>query len=131
MDVVQSARFLTVIFTVSISVQSATVKPPVCGDVPRPTKPCYTCTCRSNIWKCLPKECMTLQCVDGVKKKGDCCLSCPNGLNCNIEGTVVPVGQILTLPDGRQCQCEEHSNKFPPPFICVDPPEPPEEDIEE
>merc|ERR1712243_355653 len=84
-----------------------------------PLTPCDTCSCTLlqqfqgvNFNKCTKKtkQCFhwNLHCVDSVKKEGECCPTCPNGITCRIYGQVVSVGETKyknPVNDKETSQC--------------------------
>ncbi|KAK7091430.1 cysteine-rich motor neuron 1 protein-like [Littorina saxatilis] len=71
---------------------------PVGGAMPfDPANPCNSCTCwGGNRTNCLIQSCFPFECVDAVRREGQCCPDCPNGRTC-----------VLPFNLRRQLPCSE------------------------
>ncbi|KAH3808324.1 uncharacterized protein LOC127834719 [Dreissena polymorpha] len=90
-------RCSPLVFTLPTEPPQTTTTPPTTTDCP------YPCTFRGHHY-CFPLPCM-ITCVDAVRPPGGCCYECPNGPNCDYQGTVIPEGQNVTVDGGVVVFC--------------------------
>ncbi|XP_059149073.1 kielin/chordin-like protein [Physella acuta] len=76
------------------------------------TDPCYKCTCEYNEKQCYHMDCFMDQCADGYTEPGECCPTCPNGKNCAIGGTIIPVGAIVFVEGYGECYCDMYQDDY-------------------
>ncbi|ESO97214.1 hypothetical protein LOTGIDRAFT_174498 [Lottia gigantea] len=71
-----------------------------------PSDPCQPRKCISGYVPLAFVDCINPQCVDFVIKSGECCATCPTGMNCRLpNGTLMPGKEIRIMPDGKTCRC--------------------------
>ncbi|XP_055862431.1 uncharacterized protein LOC106061063 [Biomphalaria glabrata] len=79
-----------------------------CGEKPDLyTGPCAYCECIGFDWECFVADCGEVQCVDGYRPEGECCVECPNGPNCLYNDRIISVGESFFNDDGESCTCQE------------------------
>ncbi|KAK0068847.1 von Willebrand factor C domain-containing protein 2 [Biomphalaria pfeifferi] len=79
-----------------------------CGEKPDIyTGPCAYCECIGYDWECYMGDCGEVQCVDGYRPEGECCVECPNGPNCLYNDRIISVGESFFNDDGESCTCQE------------------------
>ncbi|KAI8782539.1 brorin isoform X3 [Biomphalaria glabrata] len=70
---------------------------------------CYMCSnCsqdQSEHQICMHADCRSQQCADFVVSPGACCATCPNGPNCWVENRLIPMGNVVSFPNGTTCNC--------------------------
>ncbi|KAK0060460.1 brorin-like isoform X3 [Biomphalaria pfeifferi] len=76
---------------------------------------CYLCDNCSQVASeynpCAIGDCLSQQCADFVLRPGNCCASCPNGPNCWVENRLIPMGNVVSFPNGTTCNCIYGSNQ--------------------
>ncbi|KAK0060458.1 brorin [Biomphalaria pfeifferi] len=64
--------------------------------------------------------CYPPPCVDNVLIEGDCCYSCPNGPNCDMDGTPLKLDGLAFNSIGQQCSCSYTTSHSIPSLTCID-----------
>ncbi|KAK0068852.1 kielin/chordin-like protein [Biomphalaria pfeifferi] len=90
---------------------TSTSPEPDCRNSPKPENdPCAHCECNliSGTWKwaCYWQDCMVPACFDAYRPPGQCCSVCPNGPNCGVDGTIIPLGEFREV-NGEMCFCHQ------------------------
>ncbi|XP_013094177.2 uncharacterized protein LOC106078001 [Biomphalaria glabrata] len=60
---------------------------------------------------CMYGDCPSQQCADFVVGPNDWCAKCPNGPNCWVENRLIPMGNVVSFPNGTTCNCVYGGNQ--------------------
>ncbi|XP_046560516.1 von Willebrand factor C domain-containing protein 2-like [Haliotis rubra] len=75
--------------------------------------PCTPCLCeQTGRMACLQIDCRYAPCVDAVQKPGNCCPSCPNGMNCKYGDHIIKEGDVYKPDANTVCKCNKQIFDF-------------------